>query len=75
MPVYSYHCPACEKINIERFVKIDERDKQSCECGNYLSRDLSAPAFGFNGVLGSATMGKFGWAQKLPDVELTTDPK
>lgn len=71
MPAYDYKCPSCG-AEVERIVEIDLRDKQTCECGNFLSRQLSAgqpPVF--RGVQGSVSMG----VGKLADVTLTTDPK
>lgn len=73
MPTYVYNCPACEKTGIERFVKMDDRDRQTCECGNFLSRQVTAPmAPIFKGVQATCSMGG---VQRMPDVELTTDPK
>lgn len=71
MPAYEYCCPACG-TSVARIVKIDERDRQVCTCGNFLSRQMSAclPPI-FRGVQGSASMG----VGKLADVTLTTDPK
>lgn len=72
MLMYDYHCPACG-IDFERIVKMDNRDKQTCACGNFLSRQISscAPPV-FKGVSGSCSMDK---SMKLPDTTLTTSPR
>lgn len=72
MPTYVYNCPACGE-SVERIVKVDERDRQSCECGNNLSRQLTAglpPVF--RGVSGSCSMDA---SMRLPNATLTTDPR
>jgi putative FmdB family regulatory protein len=71
MPFYEYSCPACGK-EVERRVSIEERDKQVCECTNFLSRKVSAPQRPiFNGVQATCSMG----VGKMADVSLTTDPR
>lgn len=71
MPMYDYVCPACD-ARVERLVKTENKDKQVCECGNFLSRQVNgcAPPV-FNGVSGSCSMDK---SMKLPDTSLTTYP-
>ena len=71
MPLYEYHCPACE-TEVQRIVSISERDKQVCECTNFLSRKVSAPqAPIFKGVQASCSMD----VGKMADATLTTDPR
>jgi len=43
MPIYSYTCWACD-LELERNVKIDDRDNQICEkCLHRLIRQIDAP--------------------------------
>ena len=52
MPNYEYTCVNCDETT-ERIVKIDEREKQSCEkCGYRLNR-----VYSFNGSVWAPTSG------------------
>lgn len=42
MPTYTYTCIPCDKT-FTRMSKIDDRDKQYCECGHQLKRGLDRP--------------------------------
>jgi putative FmdB family regulatory protein len=45
MPTYDYKCQVCSKA-LELFVKIQEKDNQSCECGGTLKQEiLTAPMY------------------------------
>lgn len=42
MPTYEYKCSACGAA-VTRFVKMSERADQTCECGQKLVQQISAP--------------------------------
>lgn len=43
MPTYTYVCNGC-KVNLERLVKIDDRDEQHCDdCDKKLDRGIDSP--------------------------------
>lgn len=54
MPIYAYHCPACD-IHFDATRSVDERDSVSCgTCGSHADRPVSAPSFSLKGT---------GWAK------------
>jgi len=46
MPIFEYHCEQCNK-KTEKIVSFIEADKQVCECGKLLTRDVSCPHIKF----------------------------
>ena len=36
--IYTYNCPECGEV--VRFCRVDDRDKQTCECGLMLKRKV-----------------------------------
>ena len=49
IPTYQYECFACLK-DCEKIVSIQDRDNQTCQCGNIMHRKIV-----FNGIVYSAT--------------------
>lgn len=44
MPIYSYKCPKCEKVE-EKMLPLRERnEEQKCECGEIQERVLDLPS-------------------------------
>ncbi len=49
MPIYEYHCPACDKT-FERFQKISDPPLAECpECGKQVRRLISQTSFALKG--------------------------
>lgn len=61
MPMFNYHCLSCG-VTCERLVTNLRIDEQKChQCGHFLKRLVSAPAFsvkGFNAKNGYSSGGK-----------------
>lgn len=51
MPIYDYWCSDCKEVT-ELNVRIDDRENQYCQCGNYLVREIT-----FKGVVWAPTSG------------------
>lgn len=51
MPIYEFWCSECQKTR-ELNVAIDDRDHQTCECGEWLVRKLT-----FQGSVWAPTAG------------------
>lgn len=69
MPLYEYHCSACD-LNSEIIVPFAKADKAACQhCGrgDFLIRLLSAPAIKYSYPAGHARSGRGGTGRTQPN--------